>query len=126
MQLVIDNLLDFDFKRLGRPNFKHEYPTLSEPINSQLHHQHSTSSSGDESEYHLKRQQEWRDQGSSLNDVAYDGISSDQGLSFLTDNMKEPIYMGETFNGLLTIINTSTLHSIDQLKVTVKLTKIKT
>jgi len=34
--------------------------------------------------------------------------------------------MGETFNGLLTIINTSTLHSIDQLKVTVKLTKTKT
>ena len=125
MQLVIDNLLDFDLKRLGRPNFKHDYPSLSEPINSQTHHQNSTPT-GDESEDHLKRQQEWRDQGSSLNDVAYDGISSDQGLSFLTDIITEPIYMGETFTGLLTIINTSTLHSIDQLKVTVKLTKTKT
>jgi len=121
MQLVIDNLLDFDLKRLGRPTFKHDYPSFNEPILSQT--QQSTST--EESEDQLKQMQEWRDRGSSLNDVAYEGVSSDQGLSFMSEHIREPIYMGETFNGVLNILNTSTLHSIDQLKVTVKLSKAK-
>lgn len=54
-----------------------------------------------------------------MNDVAYDGISSDQGLSYISEFPKGTIYVGENFKAVLTLMNTSTLHTIDQLKVKV-------
>lgn len=50
-----------------------------------------------------------------MNDVAYDGVSSNQGLSYISNFGK--IYKGETCKSVLNLMNTSTIHTLEQIKV---------
>ena len=58
-----------------------------------------------------------------MNDVAYDGVSSDQGLTYLSTF--GDIYKGEKHRTLLTLINVSRKHKVERVKVTVIINRQK-
>jgi hypothetical protein len=58
-----------------------------------------------------------------MNDVAYDGVSSDQGLTYLSNFGK--IFKGEQFKTILTIMNISTIYKLERLRMRVIIGRTK-
>lgn len=111
MDLKFDKLLSCGIKRLTRPKFKHEYIQLNDPSIFAFE------------ESYAEIDAEWRDQGTFSNDIAYDGISSDASLSYLSSFGK--IQAGEPLRVLLTVMNTSASYSLDNIKLKVFVCKGK-
>lgn len=121
MELAFDKLIEFNIKRLTRPKFKHEFAQFNDPVllQSKPDPQPDTSllSEQDDELTPERKFQLWKDQGAMMNDVAYDGISSDQGLSYQSSFGK--IFKGEQFKTVLTIMNTSSIYTLEKLTVRV-------
>jgi len=60
---------------------------------------------------------QWKNYGTSSNDVSYDGISSDAGLSYVSSFGK--IQAGEPLRVLLTVMNTSASYALEKLVIKV-------
>lgn len=58
-----------------------------------------------------------------MNDVAYDGVCSDQGLTYLSTF--GDIFTGEKHRTLLTLINVSRKHKVERCKLTVTINRQK-
>lgn len=116
-----DKLLEVNIKRLSRPKFRHEFPQFNDPTlyQTQLDPKNDYSDNDELSdEQKLKL---WKEQGAFTNDVSYDGISSDTALSYFSNFGK--IFKGEQFKTLLTILNTSSIYTLDRIRINVSVSR---